>query len=121
MGVPAGERIQARLFVDTADDRALYERSLTTITRLSRYDIEIADPDGALGEATVTIPGATVDVQVDAEGARARRREQVLEEIERAEGRLANPGFVEKAPAELVQQERDKLERFRRELADLDR
>jgi valyl-tRNA synthetase len=120
VGVPAGERIEARLFADTAEHRELYERSLPMITRLARYDLEIAEPDGALGEATVTVPGAVVDMQVDAEGARARRREQVLKEVERAEGKLANAGFVEKAPPELVQQERDKLERYRRELDDLE-
>jgi valyl-tRNA synthetase len=120
VGVPAGERIQARLVAEAADNRALYERSLPMITRLARYDLEIAEPDGALGEATVTIPGALVEAEVDAEGARARRREQVLKEVRRAELKLANPGFVEKAPPELVQQEREKLERYRRELDDLE-
>jgi len=42
-------------------------------------------------------------------------------EIERAEGKLANQGFVDKAPPEVVQQERDKLERYRRELDELER
>jgi valyl-tRNA synthetase len=37
-------------------------------------------------------------------------------EIERAERMLANERFVEKAPPEVVQAERDKLERYRREL-----
>jgi valyl-tRNA synthetase len=63
-------------------------------------------------------------VMVDAEGARARREERkrgLNQEIERARGKLANAGFVEKAPEGLVQQERDKLERFERELADLER
>ncbi len=89
----------------------------TRSQRLARFDLEIVDPDGPLGEATVAIPGATVDVQVRPGGRAARRRtEQVRklrQEVERSEGKLANPGFVEKAPAELVQQERDKLERYR--------
>ena len=37
-------------------------------------------------------------------------------EIRRAEGMLANERFTAKAPAEVVQAEREKLERFRREL-----
>ena len=37
-------------------------------------------------------------------------------EIERSERKLANDGFVAKAPAELVQAERDKLARLRSEL-----
>ncbi len=123
VGAPAAARIPARLVTENGDHRALYERSLETIARLARFDLQIVDPDGPLGEATVAIPGATVDVQVDPEAARARRTEQVRklrQEVERSEGKLANPGFVEKAPPELVQQERDKLERYRRELDDLE-
>jgi valyl-tRNA synthetase len=123
LGVPAGTRIAARLLAGDAEHRALYERALPTIARLARFDLEIAAPDGPLGEATVAIPGATVEVQVDAGAARTRRTEEVArlrQEIERSEGKLANAGFVEKAPPELVQQERDKLERNRRELDDLE-
>jgi valyl-tRNA synthetase len=121
IGAPAADRIAARV---VTEQRGLYEDSLPTIARLSRFDLEIAEPDGALGEATIAIPGATVDVQVDAEAAGARRRERVAkvrQEIERSEGKLANRGFVDKAPPELVQAERDKLERYRRELDELDR
>ena len=37
-------------------------------------------------------------------------------EIERSEGKLANPGFVEKAPPAVVEAEREKLARLRAEL-----
>jgi valyl-tRNA synthetase len=43
-------------------------------------------------------------------------RERLRNEVERAERMLGNPGFTEKAPADVVQAERDKLERYRREL-----
>jgi valyl-tRNA synthetase len=119
-GAPAGALVPARLLAESPDYRALYERSLPTIERLARYDVEVAEPDGALGESTVAIPGATVDVELDAEAARARRREHVRKELTRAEGKLANTAFVEKAPPEIVQQEREKLERYRRELDDLE-
>jgi valyl-tRNA synthetase len=48
----------------------------------------------------------------DADGERARLRT----EIARAEGMLANERFVSKAPPQLVEAEREKLARFRREL-----
>ena len=47
---------------------------------------------------------------VDAERARLQK------EIERAERMLANERFVQKAPAEVVDAEREKLQRYRREL-----
>ena len=40
-------------------------------------------------------------------------------EIARAEGKLANAGFMAKAPPALVDSEREKLERLRGELATL--
>ena len=48
----------------------------------------------------------------DAEAERARLRK----EIERGEKMLANERFVARAPAEVVDAERKKLERYRREL-----
>ena len=43
-------------------------------------------------------------------------RERLRKEIARAEGMLANERFVANAPAEVVEAEREKLERYRREL-----
>ena len=51
-------------------------------------------------------------VNGDADAERARLRK----EIERAEKQLANERFVENAPADVVDAEREKLERYRREL-----
>jgi valyl-tRNA synthetase len=42
--------------------------------------------------------------------------ERLQKEIQRAEGMLANDRFVERAPAEVVEAEREKLARYRREL-----
>ena len=57
--------------------------------------------------------------QIDAEAVAARlekRREELRAEVERGERKLANEGFVAKAPAEVVEEERGKLERYRAEL-----
>ena len=51
-----------------------------------------------------------------ANGDAEAERERLRKEIERAERMLANERFVAKAPAEVVQAEREKLERYRREL-----
>ncbi len=73
--------------------------------------------------ASIPIPGGTVEV-LSGEGldlgAAERRREaakqKLLAEIERVQGKLERPGFVEKAPASVVEGERERLGRLRAEL-----
>ncbi|HTC58854.1 MAG TPA: class I tRNA ligase family protein, partial [Solirubrobacteraceae bacterium] len=73
--------------------------------------------------ASVPIPGGTVEV-LSGEGldlgAAERRREvakqKLLAEIERVQGKLERPGFAEKAPAAVVEGERERLARLRAEL-----
>jgi valyl-tRNA synthetase len=89
------------------------------VARMARLDLD--GDDGPT--ATVAVPGGTVEIRagdlVDPE-AEARKaaaeRERLHAEISRAEGKLANDGFVSKAPPHLVQAEREKLARLRREL-----
>jgi valyl-tRNA synthetase len=52
-----------------------------------------------------------------ANGNAGAERERLAKEIARSEGMLANERFVANAPAEVVEAEREKLERYRRELA----
>jgi valyl-tRNA synthetase len=54
--------------------------------------------------------------QVQDGGGAVAERERLRKEIARAEGMLANERFTSKAPAEVVAAEREKLERYRREL-----
>jgi valyl-tRNA synthetase len=60
--------------------------------------------------------------EVDLEAAERRieaRRAELRGEIERAERKLANERFVAKAPAHVVEAEREKLSRYRAELKEL--
>jgi valyl-tRNA synthetase len=50
------------------------------------------------------------------DGNAAAEIERLQKEIQRAEGMLANDRFVERAPADVVEAEREKLARYRREL-----
>ena len=96
-----------------------YDRTAGYVARLARC--EWSD-DGAAPVATVAIPGGSIAVlatdAVDL-GAAARRLEErrrwLDAEIERAERKLGNEGFVAKAPAAVVGAERDKLARLREE------
>ena len=47
------------------------------------------------------------------------RRDQLRAEVKRGEGKLANEGFVAKAPADVVDAEREKLAAYRAELEEL--
>jgi valyl-tRNA synthetase len=101
-----------------------YERVLDHIARLARF--EFSDNGGEL-VATVGVPGGRVavlpssGVDLEAEKQRAAERaDEVRKEIARAEGKLANQGFVAKAPAAVVQAERDKLARLKSELEELE-
>ena len=46
-------------------------------------------------------------------------REKLLSEIDRVQGKLSKPGFVEKAPATVVEGERERLEHLQAELGAL--
>jgi valyl-tRNA synthetase len=54
--------------------------------------------------------------RVKTDGDAATEVERLRKEIARAEGMLANERFTSKAPPEVVEAERDKLARYRREL-----
>jgi valyl-tRNA synthetase len=85
------------------------------IFRRSGIQVELASDDERRIFAAVVRPErAQVDGNRDAEIERLRK------EVARAEGMLANERFVKNAPAEVVAAEREKLERYRRELASLD-
>ena len=121
VGAPAAARIAARIVGDGYGD------SLDTIGRLARFDITTDGSDAEV-VSSIALEGATVEVlagdTVDPAEARARvdgERARLRGEIERARGKLSNKGFTEKAPPALVQTERDKLERFEAELAELER
>jgi valyl-tRNA synthetase len=79
--------------------------------------------DGAAAVASVVIPGGTVEIlpggDFDPDAAErklAAERTRLEHEIERSRGKLANEGFVAKAPPHIVQAERDKLALLESEL-----
>jgi valyl-tRNA synthetase len=84
------------------------------IYRRSGVDVALESEDERRIFAAVVRPDRTrIDGNRDAELERLRK------EVARAEGMLANERFVQNAPAEVVNAEREKLERYRRELESL--
>jgi valyl-tRNA synthetase len=71
----------------------------------------------------VLVPGGAVEILASedldlgaAERKRAAERAKLEDEVQRAERKLANDGFVSKAPAQVVEAEREKLRRLQAEL-----
>jgi valyl-tRNA synthetase len=113
-GVRAGVHVSARLAATG------YEETASQVARLARVDLSA---DGGDPVASVPVPGGAVEIlaseAVDVEALerkRAGERARLGKEIALAERKLANQGFVSKAPSAVVEAERDKLERLRADL-----
>jgi valyl-tRNA synthetase len=89
------------------------------VSRLARVEFS-----GDGGQPIASVAGiellGTEGVDPDAVAARIEeRRERLRAEVKRGEGKLSNEGFVAKAPADVVDAEREKLAAYRAELEDL--
>jgi valyl-tRNA synthetase len=109
-GVPAAQVLSAR--ANGSDPHEL-------VGRLARVEF-----GSGHGEAIATVEGVELleTEGVDPDAARARieeRRAKLRSEVERGERKLGNEGFVAKAPADVVDEERRKLEAYRAELDEL--
>jgi valyl-tRNA synthetase len=94
-----------------ADARALDRvQEAAPIFRRSGVRVALEGDELRIFEAVVK-PG-----RVKADGNVQAEIDRLEQEIARAEGMLANERFTQKAPAEVVEAERAKLERYRREL-----
>jgi valyl-tRNA synthetase len=112
--VKAGAVLPARLAAEG------YDQTTEQLARMARLELNGGSAEAA---AAVPIPGGVVEILpgdgLDLEAAerkRAAERERLEGEIRRAEGKLANRGFVDKAPPDIVEAERAKLVRLREEL-----
>jgi valyl-tRNA synthetase len=113
-GVRAAARVPVRLAA------AGYEDTAEHVGRLARVELS---SDGGDPVASIPVPGGVVEILATDdfdpaafERKRAAERSRIEAEIERSERKLANQGFVSKAPANVVQAERDKLAGLRAEL-----
>ncbi len=108
--VPAASELSARIDGEQPQE---------FVGRLSRFAFaeDGGDPIASVGPVKVL---ASAEIDAGAVASRLdKRREELRSEVSRAEGKLANEKFVAKAPTELVEEERAKLERYRAELEEL--
>jgi valyl-tRNA synthetase len=105
---------KATLPVRTADPLPEF---VSRLARVEAADVGSVDPIASVGAVQIL---ASPEIDAEAVATRLeRRREELRSEVARAEGKLANEKFVARAPAELVEEERAKLERHRAELEEL--
>jgi valyl-tRNA synthetase len=128
LGVPPAAKLRLQVH-DAAPDTALrLQRHRDALLRLARLsDLATADgppPKGALevivDEATLALPLAGV-IDLDEERRRLDRElAKATAELERYDQKLANPKFLERAPAEVVDEQRSRraeAEQTRQKLA----
>ncbi len=98
-----------RFAVDAGALDAVQEAA--AIFRRSGASVELAEDERRIFEAVVKPDRVRSDG-----GSVAGEIERLRKEVARSEGMLANERFTAKAPPEVVEAEREKLERYRREL-----
>ena len=120
--VPAGAKVPALLIGATKETAIRLERYQAEIDRLGRLEYSVvADeaPAGSvsfvLGEAIVAIPLEGV-MDIGAEKARlAKEIARCTKEIDTVNRKLDNPGFVAKAPPDVIEEQRERASGYEAE------
>ncbi len=115
MNINAGAKIAAVIVGANGETRrraANWEAEIMRLARLSSVAFEDAVPKASaqivLGEATVALPLEGV-IDFAAEKARlAKELERIAKDMAGIDGRLNNPGFVAKAPPEVLDESRER-------------
>ncbi len=117
VGARAGLLIPARLSADC------YDATSGLLARMARLELAGRETADGAPVASIPVPCGTVDVLsgegLDLGAAERRReaaREKLRTEIERVQAKLEKPGFVERAPAAVVEGERERLRNLGAEL-----
>jgi valyl-tRNA synthetase len=126
MNLNPGQAIPAFLFSDTPEAQTAVRaneallRKLGKLTSLQWVDHKEELPPSAsliAGDTELFVPLEGL-IDIEAELARINKRvAQLQSEIDRVQAKLANPNFADRAPAEVVAREREKLEQNQAELS----
>ncbi|MFT3956452.1 MAG: valine--tRNA ligase [Piscinibacter sp.] len=119
MGLPPGQRVPLR----ACGDSAFLREAAPVLTALAKLaEVQVFDDEAAFAQATQALPVVVrgesrlalhVEIDVAAERERLSKEIARLEgEIAKANAKLANEGFVARAPAAVVAQERQRIADF---------
>ena len=129
MNVPPSRKAKVFVVSEFEEVRNIFEKSKAFFATLG-YASEVAVQSDKTGiaedavsvlihQAALYMPFADL-VDIDKEIERLTKEEDKMnKEIKRAQGMLSNPKFVDKAPADKVQAEKDKLEKYTQMLAQI--
>ena len=129
MNVPPSRKAKVFVVSESEEVRNIFENSKAFFSTLG-YASEVAVQSDKTGiaedavsvlihQAALYMPFADL-VDIDKEIERLTKEEDKMnKEIKRAQGMLSNPKFVDKAPADKVQAEKDKLEKYTQMLAQI--
>ncbi|MDR3092007.1 MAG: valine--tRNA ligase [Clostridiales bacterium] len=131
MNVPPSKKIKVTVVSEKPEIRELFSSSedffkmLSNASELETAEIFTGNPKDY---AVSVIPGASVYLPLSGlvDAAKelerlSRERDRLLSEIKRAEGKLGNKGFTDKAPRPLIEEELAKLEKYREMLAQVEK
>jgi len=124
MDIPPGKALPVIMENSTRDDRRRAEAHGPLLKRVGRIEEISVLEDGEapscatalLGETRLLVPMKGL-IDVDAERARLTKQlDKVRGEVAKAEGKLGNEKFVNNAPAAVVEQERQRVDDFSKQI-----
>ena len=119
MGLPPGQRVPLR----ACGDNAFLREATPVLTALAKLaEVQVFDDEAAFSQATQALPVVVrgesrlaLHVEIDVAAERERLGKEIVRlegEIAKATAKLANEGFVARAPAAVVAQERQRIADF---------
>ncbi|MCR4947272.1 MAG: class I tRNA ligase family protein, partial [Lachnospiraceae bacterium] len=130
MDVPPSRKAKLIIVSDSADVRKTFEDNgeiYVNLAYTSGFEVRSDKSDVPEDAVSVVIPGAVVYIPlselVDIAKEKERlikEKERLTRELERSEKMLSNEKFISKAPAEKVQEEKEKQEKYKSLMADVE-
>ena len=124
MHVPAGARVTLTTLAITPEQQVALDANRAMIARLARVEIFDAASEVPKGAVTLTVQGASfclpladvIDIAAERDRL-ARAIDKLEKEAKAIRSKLANPAFVARAPEEVVDEQRARLEAAEEEIA----
>ncbi|WP_418418622.1 valine--tRNA ligase, partial [Anaerotignum lactatifermentans] len=130
MNVAPSKKVQVFVVSDKEEVRAIFEHSKVFFKTLGHAsEVTVQADKAGIGEDAVSVVTSNaaiymplaelVDIEKEVERL-TKEKEKMLKEIERVEKKLANQGFVSKAPQKVIDEEKAKEEKYKATLAQVE-